>query len=82
MWNGIVPLCCAIAPHQATPMADANRVTLLEAWNSRAMNEYRWRLQNGIRENECHGCIENMAFPHVVRDVSDDFKPRNETCDC
>lgn len=75
-WDGQVPICCAVAPHQAKSFGDVNSKHLLDIWNSNEMNEYRWRLQNAIREGECHGCVERMAYPHVVREVSDAFKPK------
>ena len=69
--NGDIPLCCAIAPHIPQELVgNVQRTTLLEAWNSDMMHEYRLRLQSGAREKICAGCVSDViGFPHCIRKV-------------
>lgn len=69
MWNGQVPLCCAVNPRTCETLGDINLQSLTEVWDSRRMFEYRHNLQQGVRANDCTNCDEKMAFPHIVRKV-------------
>lgn len=68
-WDGTVPLCCAVDPMTCEKLGDANTTPLVDIWNSLPFFKYRFSLQRGVREGQCEGCHENMAFPHVVRRV-------------
>lgn len=71
-WDGRVPICCAIdvTDRSLPAMGDANTQSLLQIWNSPAMNQYRWFLQHRQRTLPgCSTCTHKMAFPHVVRKV-------------
>jgi radical SAM protein with 4Fe4S-binding SPASM domain len=71
-WDGSVPICCAIdVTDKSLPqMGNANTQSLLEIWNSAAMNRYRWFLQRKQRTLEgCSTCTHEMAFPAIVRKV-------------
>lgn len=69
-WNGKVPVCCAVDPETTEPLGDANIDKLVDIWNNRRFFEVRFQLQNANRAGPCEGCVERMAYPHVVRDVS------------
>lgn len=71
MWNGLVPLCCAVDPHGAEIFGDANVQPLADIWQSDGFFRYRAHLQYGERVGSCSGCDETMAYPHVVRWVDD-----------
>jgi GTP 3',8-cyclase len=69
-WDGSIYLCCAVNPTTATVFGNARDNTLRQLWNSRAMFEYRYNLQQGIRQGNCTGCVAKVAYSHVVRKVS------------
>ena len=69
MWDGKVPLCCAVNPTGAEILGDANIESLNDIWNSRRFFEYRWNLQNGQRKDQCEGCVERVSFPGCVHKV-------------
>lgn len=66
-WNGEVPLCCVLDPlcHDMI-IGNVNEQTLLEIWNEQRMRWYRWNLQQAKRVDLCKGCVEDMAYPHIV----------------
>lgn len=70
MYNGQVPLCCAVNPTGAEILGDVNKQSLVDIWNNRRFFEYRKKLQEGIREEQCKNCDASVAYPHVVRRVS------------
>lgn len=74
LFDGKVPICCAIDPNDpATLVADANVSTLEDIWNSEVFFKYRWFTQQGKRVlPHCRTCTHKMAFPHVVRKVQPD----------
>lgn len=70
-YDGKVPLCCTVDPTNAEVewMADINQVSLVEAWNSKRMWEYRSLLQDGKRAGQCAKCDAKFSFPSIVRRV-------------
>lgn len=72
MHDGRIPLCCAVDPtaDQLVVLGQVPSCTLVSAWNSPLVHEYRWHLQRGLRDLPgCRGCDHRMAYSHVVRRV-------------
>jgi MoaA/NifB/PqqE/SkfB family radical SAM enzyme len=76
MWNGKVPICCAVNPSSTEILGDVNESRILDVWNSLRFFQYRQALQNAERRDACEGCVASVAFPHVVRRVTTPKKPR------
>lgn len=74
LFDGAVPICCAIDPNDRTMMAgDANTQSLEEIWNSEVFFKYRYYTQQAKRVLPgCDTCTHKMAFPHVVHKVQPD----------
>lgn len=76
LFDGRVPICCAIDPNDETLIAgDVNSQTLWQVWQSEPFFKYRYYTQQGKRVLPgCDTCTHRMAFPHVVRkvDVADE----------
>jgi len=70
-YDGKVPLCCTVDPTNTEVewMADINQVSLVEAWNTKRMWEYRSLLQDGKRAGQCAKCDAKFSFPSIVRRV-------------
>ena len=69
-WDGSVYLCCAVNPTTATVFGNLHTQSMVEVWNGRKFFEYRWHLQQGIRQGDCNGCVVPVAYPRELRHVS------------
>lgn len=74
LWDGRVPLCCALDPTALEDELILGQVpdrTLWEMWNCETMYRYRWHLQQARRDLPgCSTCTHRMAYSHVVRRVT------------
>ena len=73
-WTGDVALCCTVTPTIPDAPIVGSYKDLLGAWNSPIMRQYRWQLQQGLKQGVCERCYYRHAFPHVVRRIT---KPEN-----
>lgn len=82
LFDGRVPICCAIDPSdESLLVGDINTQSLEEVWNSEIFFKYRYFTQQARRVLPgCDTCTHKMAFPHVVRKIApaDDFKDKWE----
>jgi hypothetical protein len=74
LFDGRVPICCAIDPNDSSLMAgDLNKQSLMDIWNSEMFFKYRYFTQQAKRVLPgCDTCTHKMAFPHVVRKITTD----------
>lgn len=73
LWNGDVPICCAIDPTDAKipVVGNVEKTPLLDLWNSEMMFKYRYFTQKKRRVLiGCRTCNHRMSYPHVVRQVT------------
>jgi hypothetical protein len=72
LFDGAVPICCAIDPNDRSMIAgDANTQSLREIWNSEVFFKYRHFTQQAKRVLPgCDTCTHKMAFPHIVRKIT------------
>lgn len=70
-WDGKVMVCCVVDPtDDRMIVADLNECTLLEAWNSKALNKYRWYTQRKMRVLPgCNQCTFKMAYPNFIQKI-------------
>jgi len=70
-WKGDSLLCCNDY-HGETNFGNVAKISLVDIWNNKKLNEYRLRLQNSNRNNFlCNGCDSNGGYyPHMITKVT------------
>ena len=69
-WSGEIALCCVVTPLIKNPPIVGSYKDLFVAWNSLTMSQYRYKLQEGVKQGVCVDCYYRHAFPHIVRRIT------------